>query len=91
MNDIFGFQLTDDYQNGPYYRSDTHPFFIKYSFCLPFAERAPFSTLADLWDLACVLLYAVTVQTNTPHLLTHTKPTETRFFASPLIYIHIIF
>jgi len=21
MNDVFGFQLTDDYQNGPYYRS----------------------------------------------------------------------
>jgi hypothetical protein len=20
MNDVFGFQLTDDYQNGPYYR-----------------------------------------------------------------------
>ena len=22
MNDVFGFQLTDDYQNGPYYRND---------------------------------------------------------------------
>jgi hypothetical protein len=25
MNDVFGFQLTDDYQNGPYYRLGRSP------------------------------------------------------------------
>jgi hypothetical protein len=46
MNDVFGFQLTDDYQNGPYYRNDRNVRNTPYQYLPSRVEQASLETYA---------------------------------------------
>merc|ERR1719409_856273 len=46
MNDVFGFQLTDDYQNGPYYRNDRNVRNTPYQYLPSRVEQASIETYA---------------------------------------------
>lgn len=54
MNDVFGFQLTDDYQNGPYYRNDRN------------VRNTPFQFLPSRIEQASIETYAVKTQSLPP-------------------------
>jgi len=54
MNDVFGFQLTDDYQNGPYYRNDRN------------VRNTPFQFLPSRVEQASIETYAVKTRSLPP-------------------------